>query len=367
MTWERSTTGTKLYKIAGRIILGIFIFLPLVIRSNAPLRHKPGVELSGYPVRDDLVTENVQRRHWKVDVRWDEFELQPGVYALPAETAQVLDLIKGSEFYLNIKVVPQAYRLWPEWNGSPPAPEYWDDLGRAIVELIRITGADYVELLNEPNFRVTEVKPAVQWYFGAAMGPEEGFYEAGYVYGEMLLVVRKIVQEEVPGGDVIAGGLFVDAGYELDNPRSTDYMKGMLAAHKTWRSNKLQACAISMHAYLYHYRVLNNTEAFELPMKYAEYLKKLTGVPVLFSEAAIIKKESYPDTEEFRIRQAEWAAYLKQQVPTESAGINSGKIVGWSWYNWASVWPWEYCAMIRGEKRGDANVQPTMAYEEWSK
>jgi hypothetical protein len=334
-------------RLAPRVYAVPFLsFLPLVVRTNAPFRNKIGAELTYFPQKSSLVSANVSRRHWKIDVRWDLFEPQPGQYTLPAETVRLLSLIGESEFYISFKVVPEAYRLWPEFIGSPPAPDYWDDLGRAIVELIRLTGADYVELFNEPNFRTSDVPGPTQVYYGAMVGTNETYYDAGFRYGKILEKVNRIVEGRYGEKRLFAGALAVPDF--SDNSLAYPFLKGIFDAN----NGNIPAAAITIHPYVHNHWSYANWDAVFV---FAKNVRSSTKLPVIFSETALLLADNSLEDDAFRVKQAKWLEKLRSE-----------RFI-FTWYSFEGQWSWYHNALIRGPQRWDPNLEPTVAYYEWAR
>lgn len=313
--------------------------------SARVLDNKSGAEINpGSLYFPDLIQANADRRHWKIPFRWMFFEVAPGVYVLEPEVQQALALLDGAEVYLSIKTTPAFYREYPDHNGSIPKKEHWRDFGRAIVEAMRLTGAKYVEIGNEPNYRVTDVSNSSQLWYGAYVGPFDTLYDAGYRYGQMLKVIRPMVQNQIPGGDIIAGALAYP-NYD-DDSQVLEFVRGMV-------DSGFSAKAVSMHGYVSWDP--GSDDNFILPIYAARKIKSLTGLPVLFSEAALILNDQYQEGPMFRDAQARFVAFLENEK------------YDFTWYSWSQgAWSWMHSSLIRGSQRGMNDLYETPAYVEWA-
>lgn len=333
------------------------IFLPFIRRPKPTvpvLKHPIGVDdEGGFP---ELIVAN---RHYKIQIRWTAFEPTPDTYMLEPNVVEILREIGTAERYISFKTCPPKYRLWTDYQGSPPRPEFIPKMCQAIVQAVRLTGATAVELLNEPNVRYTDVSAKTQWHFGAVCGPDpEPWFEGGVRYGEMLREVVVYLSRYLPGVKVFAGALLCDS-FSKPIGNNIEFLKGAMSVNR----GRLPGAAVTVHPYIVSSSFARDeglAVAFTWVMDYVKKIQDLTLKPVIFSETSILLPDNILEDDLFRERQAAWVRFLKLQLSEQ-------KIAGFTWYNWASEWSWNHCALIRGAQRGSKTLLPTPAYGEWRK
>lgn len=331
------------------------IFLPFIPRPARLFDYPLGVDIEGKVLAPGYLLQN---RHYKIQVRGDIFEPYPNTYVLDAELKSTLSYIGNAERYICFKFCPPQNRLWSTYRNSPPADQYLPDFGRAAAEAVLLTKAKYIEPWNEPDVVIGSIPTSWEDYLGAVVGIGESWYQGGERYGKMLMAVDHALKASGSTAGILAGALICD-DIVAGETNNIEFLQGAMAA----TGGSLPCKAVSIHPYLKS-NAFAKEEGFRIAwdrvMAHVDNIRSLTDKPVVFSETAILLDDDFQETPLFRQRQVDWVVFLKTQIANK-------RLAGVSWYNWASVWPWMHCSLIRGAQRGDKNLQPTPVYLEWAK
>lgn len=335
-------------------------YLPLAIKSSRfELQHPIGTEFEGSVAASQYIVQVNCKSHFKISGRWTAFEPEKGRFVPEPNVIQALAAMGASERYVTFKTCPLFYRLWPEFQGSPPKPESYPQAGEAVSWLLTLTGAKYCEYRNEDNtFSGTQVDNETQWYYGAGIGPGETAYIGGKRHGEAATAIREIVRKNNPGCDLIIGGI-VQSNL---NPggHGSEWIRGVMDGC----GGRLPGAAFSTHYYIDYDWYPNHTleglkHALNTMETYLRKLKSIVRLPIFVSEGHVTTDDDNPDTEDFR---KIWQpAYIIKLAELRRRGI----IVGNTVYQWAGQYSWNYTAMLRGLTRPDPDLRPTPAFEAW--
>lgn len=194
--------------------------------------------------------------------------------------------IKNCTILGGCKVLPDAWRLWPEWNGSPPRMDALPAMAAAIVENARLFGLRIVELFNEPEVPQEAVSNDDQMFYGAWVR-NGNFREMGAYYGAMLKVVYPILHK--------AGLIVIGPGLN-GSDASIEFLKGMVAS-----SSDEHLDAVSFHAYVYA------VSEFHRVFDYAARLRKVTRRQVVCTETNLLDGDD--------LHKSSYWSYVMARIP----------------------------------------------------
>jgi hypothetical protein len=250
--------------------------------------------------------------NWNVQIhaKWRDVEAVQGTYDWSPYRDDFL-LLSGHPVVVGLKVVPEWARLWPEYVGSPPKPEFYSYFGAMAANLV----AQYnhpkqlvLEIFNEPDADRDDVKKGTQ-DLGDAFGcwvMGKNWAEGGRRYGECLKMVYPIIKAAHPQVKILAGAL-------IGEPSSFIFLEAALKAG-------LMADGISFHKYA-HYGIRDQRGPFEFAAK----LKRMTTWPLVMTETSLLAKE---DSAAFRQAQGAFLSSLLKDF--DELGIDA-----MSWYSLA--------------------------------
>lgn len=197
------------------------IYLPLVIAPEPLLPARLGVQIEGAVA--DHISRLVPGRLYQWALRWRDHpsELHDANAEVLASYPQII----------TIKCTPTAYRLWPGFVGSPPAPQHYLTYAEFALQIVEQYKPVAVELYNEPDVWVGEA--AYPDFYGAWVADGETMYQGGQRYGEFCAAVYPILQGKTK---VLAGAL-------MARPEMIEFLQGALDAG-------MQADALSFHCYI---------------------------------------------------------------------------------------------------------------------
>lgn len=201
-------------------------------------------------------------RGYQTPVSWVEWEEKKGSYV---EDARVLENYHRT---LGLRHVPENHRLWQESWSSPPHHNSLIAYAQWICEVIDLLRPNAVELFNEPNVGYFAASVFHQ-YFGAWIWDADGPGDApaaGILYRRMLEEVYTTVKALYPKVEIIAGAL-------MANEHTEDFLRAFRYG---------PADAISFHLYL------GADEPFEKLWYYIQKLRKITALPLILSETAVV-------------------------------------------------------------------------------
>lgn len=213
-------------------------------------------------------------------VKWRDWRTNKALYDENALT------LTGYPQIITVKVVPEEYRLWPEFIGSPPREDAYPALAAFVQEVINRYKPEAVELANEPDVRVKDA--FAPECFGAWVADNETWQAGGRRYGACV----KYVCEHVTGSKILAGALMM-------HPNSLNFLKGALAGGLG------AADGISYHCYI------KSLAYKELIWKQSEEIAELTPLPQVVTETALIADV---DSQQLRQDQADYLRYLIDNI-----------------------------------------------------
>ena len=214
---------------------------------------------------------------------------------------------------IGLRHVKEAWELWPGLWSSPPHHDRLLDYAEWICEVIALLGPNAIELSNEPN--VGRFLAAVfHKYFGAWIWDETGRGDAsagGVLYRKMLEVVYPYVKSRYPNVEIVAGALMAN-----------EHTEEFLRAFKDGPTD-----SISFHLYL------GIDETFEKLWDYIQRLRRITPLPLVMSETAIVATMDSPRLRERQAEYLEWIVKNWQQLGLRRAiwytlGDNGGDGAG---------------------------------------
>lgn len=283
------------------------VYLPVVFVPPRLLKYRLGVQIEGSVA--DYSYKLVPGRLYQWPLRWSSYpsERYDSNAAALSEYEQII----------TIKGTPPAYRLWPDFAGSPPAPEHYG----AFAELARLVVDRYkpiaIELYNEPNVRTSEA--AYPDFYGAWVADGESMYQGGRRYGEFCAAVYPTLQ----------GKTVVLAGALMARPEMIEFLQGALDAG-------MMADAVSFHCYI------GERDDFTKFVDCASALRSRTRLPLVCTETAVLGDGSAAH----QAAKAEYLRWLRANLPWGvEAAVWYSLDADWKYSNldgeaW-EAWRWE--------------------------
>lgn len=281
------------------------IYLPQVANPEPLLGARLGVQIEGRVA--DWSPYLIPHRLYQWPLRWwsypcDEYD----------ENALAL---KGHRQIITLKCVPEEYRLWPEFAGSPPAPQHYDAFVAHAQQVIDRYQPEAIEFFNEPD--VYTMNASHPEFYGAWVGPDDTMYQGGRRYGAFCAYVYP----RLHGCKVLAGALMM-------HNESLEFLQGALNAG-------LRADALSYHCYI------SMDEVFDRIIYLAQALQMMTSLPLVCTETAVMGDGSA----EHQTRKAQYVNYLRSGA--------------WLWIEAANWYT------IGGNDYWETDLLPGAAWEEW--
>jgi hypothetical protein len=288
----------------------------------------------------------------RLDVQWNEIELEPGVYTWPVSLDQAVERMVDADMFpvLVLHSAPSWTLRFPEKRCSEPAEEYRDDwLSWVQAVAQRYDGVAAYEVWNEPDIPMAYV-PAGWDELGCwNIGDPEG---DGARYAGFAEATAQAIKAVKPSATVLAGSLALgctitgQAG-SGDACGALQFLDGMLDAGIP------SADGLSYHAYeIFWPGVPASLRTHE--WKYQRVLAR-TDLPLWVTEASYLCQSKYHGAEvcrgaEFEAKQAEYMTLLWPFCKgTEQKCI---------WYSF-SYNGWEYADMQ------DRSGRMRAVYDEW--
>jgi len=270
------------------------------------LYHAPfGAQIEGrVKTFESRLAEN---RVYQWSLKWRDWSTSRALYEENAAT------LAGHPQIITIKVVPEEYRLWPGFVGSPPRKDAYPELAKFVQEIVYRFNPETIELFNEPNVLVSDA--FAPECFGAWV--EDDWYGGGKRYGECV----KYVYEHVTGARLLAGALMM-------HPNSMTFLKGALAAG-------MRPDGISYHTYIRH------ESEFGKFIENARAIRQLTNLPLTLTETSVLGDGSPAHIQ----RKIDYLYYLRDNA--------AGYVNGWNWYT------------IGGNGWEDSDLDPQTVWEVW--
>ena len=185
-----------------------------------PLDNNGGLNLIGQPQTQTKWVKGI-------DILWSEVETTAGFYDWSAINNAVIEydnaVLAGLTPILVIRNAPEFARLISDKECGPINPVFYDDFGNFIVELINspFNGKviPYISIWNEPDID-PDYPDTFSGSFGGCWGDHDDPYYGGESYGEMLIAINTLFEEQVDfTTNIIAGELLLDC--DPNNPPET--------------------------------------------------------------------------------------------------------------------------------------------------
>ena len=282
------------------------IYLPIVVTSGQPIL---GVQVDANILGNEQYV--IENRMYQTPARWS---------GLDSWLLYNITMFGDNPFILGTKTCPLEYRLWEDFLGSPPKPQYYYKFGEWVSTISQEYHPWGIEIWNEPD---VPKRFSVPDYYGSWVDDDDKFYNSGKNYGKFCGEVYDVIHNA--GTKVIAGAL-------LGSESSLEFLSGALDA-------RLRADYISYHTYLYM------TDDFDKPFRFVEKLRQVTNLPLILSETSIIGDGSPTHLQ----RQADYLTYLRKHQYWEGIDL----ILWYSLFN-----NWHNTALVQ-------NTLPTLAMEVW--
>lgn len=282
-----------------------------------------GAQLEG--ALEDRIKYAVAQRTYHIPIRWDEVEINPGVFVFPpwiGETINSLNAKLGTDYkmIMGVKCCPPFYAIQPYSRNSPPQPQYYGRYA-SFVDLVYKTYRPFgIEIWNEPEFPIGGENDE---YYG-------GFGEGGgAVYGRLVRHTYNYLRSRFSPVKVIAG-----ASYGcVDVDKSLQFLKDAVAAG-------MKSHYWSWHGYVDYYNVVSGTDDFYKLLWFSNEAYKYYRVPQILSETSVLRYTELPEEPNHRDRQAKLLEFLLRRLSTS-------KIESILWYTLADN-AWKHCSMIMG-------------------
>lgn len=228
------------------------IYLPQIACPEPLLGARLGVQIEGRVA--NWLPYLIPNRLYQWPLRW---------WSYPNDDYDANALaLKGHRQIITLKCVPEQYRLWPEFAGSPPAPQHYGAFVQFAQEVIDRYKPDAIELFNEPDVYMMYANHPE--FFGAWVGPQDTMYQGGRRYGAFCAYVYP----RLTGCKILAGALMMG----VETP---DFLRGAMDA-------ELMADAISFHCYI-------RTQAeFERLTTLAQSIRNLAHLPAVCTETSVL-------------------------------------------------------------------------------
>lgn len=331
------------------------IYLPIVIKGDSPstVPPYPTVDLPPKGIEHEGTVQGFQSFLTfatpiltKFSVKLEElYPTYPNEFILPDRVKNNIALLGDNAIYINIKLTPEWARELPDDPKSPPKREYWSVYADAAINLKSLyPQIKLISFLNEPNMPQEISNPD---YFGCWMYEGEaftptGFYDAGVRYGEFMHLVGCRVKEYHP--DLLIGAGELLSGVDPRPSVLFNFVEGMLTKSPVYDVN-------CFHPYFYYYHTLTPPEykiklspegveqvfltAFTIAKNLYDITKKLS----IFSEVALLKKQSLADQPDFAYEGGHLVEFMDRIIRT-----NEYPVASYTWY--ALINPWEWCGML---------------------